>query len=410
MSRPRVERLALSDPDLYLQGVPYDYFRELRDHEPVAWHEDCGGYWVLTRYDDVVAANRDWRTYSNAQPVSSIEDPATPEEIEARQRIFVNQDPPRHDRLRKLVSPAFTPRAVRELTPMIERMCSSLVDRLLDGEVHDMVTIGEELAFQMVATLFGLPEADWPMVLDWTRRITNFQEPALNPDLASRHEASRDAVAYATELIASVRRDPAAHTGIVAALAASTIVDEQGNVDRLSDAELASFFGVTVTGGVETTAHTLAEAALAFAERPEIFDVIGATGACPPAYLEELLRWRGTVLNFRRTATVDHELQGVTVRAGDKVLLQFQSANRDERHFANPDVFDPTRTPNDHVAFGGGGPHFCLGAQLARLDLRLMFGELFGRVAELEVTSTPQRLRANQFAGWLHVPVRARAR
>lgn len=405
-----MEKLPLADPDLYLRGVPYDYFRWLRDHEPVSWHDDAGGYWAISRYDDVVLANRDWRTYSNARPVSSIEDPATPEEIESRQRIFVNQDPPRHDRLRKLVSPAFTPRAVRTLQPMIEQMCASLVDRLLDGEVHDMVTVGEELAFQMVATLFGLPEADWPMVLDWTRRITNFQEPELNPDLASRFEASRESLAYATELIASVRRNPDAHTGIVATLAASTITDEQGNVDRLSETELASFFGVTVTGGIETTAHTLAEAALAFAEDPSIFGHIGDTGECPPAYLEELLRWRGTVLNFRRTATRDHELHGVTIREGDKVLLQFQAANRDERHFPNPDVYDPARTPLDHVAFGGGGPHFCIGAQLARLDLRLMFGELFGRVARLELASEPQRLRANQFAGWLHMPVRATAR
>src|SRR5450631_1502499 len=138
-------KLPLTDPDLYRTGVPYEYFRWLRDHEPVSWHDesDGSGYWAISCYDDVVAANRNWRRYSNARPVSSIEDPAGPDEIVLRQRIFTNQDPPGHDRLRKLVSPAFTPGAVRRLLPVIEETCTTLVDRLLDGGPHDMVGIGE---------------------------------------------------------------------------------------------------------------------------------------------------------------------------------------------------------------------------------------------------------------------------
>jgi cholest-4-en-3-one 26-monooxygenase len=293
---------------------------------------------------------------------------------------------------------------------MIEQMCAVLVDRIVDGGAHDMVSIGEELAFQMVATLFGLPQADWPMVLDWTRRVTNFQDSELNPDMASRYQVSAASVAYAAELIADVRRHPESHTGIVAALAASELLDEEGNIDRLSDEELASFFGTTVTGGVETTAHALAEAVLASVEHPGLFDQIAELGECPPAYVEEMLRWRGPVVSFRRTATEDHDLGDAFIRADDKVLILFVSANRDERHFAHPEVFNPTRRPNDHVAFGGGGPHFCIGAQLARLDLRLMLGELFRRVQRFELAGEPVRLRANQFAGWRHLPVIARPR
>ena len=156
-----MERLDLVDPSLYLSGVPRDYLRWLRDHEPVAWHDepDGPGYWLLTRYDDVVAANRDWQRYSNALKGSSIEEARSEEELEVRRRIFVNQDPPDHTRHRKLVSHAFTPGHVKRMTPMIEATCARLVDELLDGEVHDVVTVAEELSFQMVATLFGVPEA-----------------------------------------------------------------------------------------------------------------------------------------------------------------------------------------------------------------------------------------------------------
>ena len=164
-----------------------------------------------------------------------------------------------------------------------------------------------------------------------------------------------------------------------------------------------------LVGGLSTTAHTMTEAVHAWLEDPAICaEWLG--GDCPANVVEELIRWRGPVLCFRRTATEDHELHGVTVHAGDKVLLSYASANRDERHFPDPDVFDAHRQPLDHVGFGGGGPHFCIGAQLARLDLRLVLSELFRRVGSFAPAGEPVRLRANQFAGWLHHPVRATAR
>jgi cholest-4-en-3-one 26-monooxygenase len=407
-----VNRLDLADPGLYLSGVPYEYFHWLRDHEPVAWHEerDGSGYWVITRYDDVVAANRDWRRYSNARRGAMIEDPASEDELAVRRMIFVNQDPPTHTRTRKLVSPAFTPGRVRVLTGRIEAMCSHLVDRLVVGEVVDFARIGEELSFQMVASMFGVPESDWPTILDWTLRITNFQEPELNPALTSRAQLQGAALSYARDLIAEVRLHPEAHGGIVSDLVRSEIARDDGGPDRLSDDELATFFLVVVVGGVGTTAHTLSEAMRAMSENPMIFRPFQEAGDCPAAVVEELIRWAGPVMNFRRTATEDHELRGARIRAGDKVLLSFSSANRDDRQFEHPDAFDAGRTPNDHVGFGGGGPHFCIGAQLARLDLRLMLREIFRRVDRVELVGEPVRLRSNQFAGWLHVPLRVSAR
>ena len=404
-----MERLDLVDPGLYLDGVPREYFAWLRDHEPVAWHDEADGpgYWVLSRYDDVVAANRDWERYSNALKGSSIEEARSAEELEVRRRIFVNQDPPDHTRHRKLVSHAFTPGHVKRMTPMIEQTCARLVDELLDGEVHDFVDVAEELSFQMVATLFGVPEADWPGLLEVTRQLADFQEPEVNPGLAPRPEVQKAMFEYGAGLVAEVRADPDAHRGVVVDLVQAELV-EDGEVHRLSDLELVAFFPAVLVGGLSTTAHAMTEAVHAWIEDPAIFEPWLGGDDCPPQVVEELLRWRGPVMSFRRTATVDHELRGQAIHAGDKVLLSYASANRDERHFPDPDRFDPARTPLDHVAFGGGGPHFCIGAQLARLDLRLVLTELFRRVGSFEAAGEPRRLRANQFAGWLHHPVVAR--
>jgi cholest-4-en-3-one 26-monooxygenase len=402
-----MERLDLVDPGLYVDGVPREYFRWLRDHEPVAWHDetDGPGYWLVTRYDDVVSANRDWERYSNALKGSSIEEARSAEELAVRRQIFVNQDPPDHTRHRKLVSHAFTPGHVKRLVPMIERTCARLVDRLLDGEVHDFVEVAEELSFQMVATLFGVPESDWPDLLGITRQLADFQDPEVNPDLAPRPEVQKAMFGYGAGLVADVRAHPAAHTGVIVDLVGAEL-EEHGEVHRLSDQELAAFFPAVLVGGLSTTAHTMTEAVNSWIELPAIFREWEGDD-CPPPVVEELIRWRGPVMSFRRTATGDHELGGASIQAGDKVLLSYASANRDERHFTDPDRFDPHRTPLDHLGFGGGGPHFCIGAQLARLDLRLVLSELFRTVARFEPAGEPQRLRANQFAGWLHYPVTA---
>ena len=405
-----MERLDLTDPDLYRSGVPREYFAWLRANEPVAWHDEADGpgYWLLSAYDDVVAANRDWDLYSNSLKGSSIEEARSDEELAMRRLIFVNQDPPDHTRHRRLVSSAFTPGHVKRLTPLIEQTCSRLVDRMLDGGVHDLVGIAEELSFQMVATLFGVPEADRPRLIEITRELADFQDPEVNPTLAPRPEVQMVMAEYGRELIASVRADPDAHSGVVVDLVNATL-EEDGEVHRLTDRELVAFFPAVLVGGLSTTAHSIVEFVNAWIEEPEIFDR-WAGGECPTQVVEELLRWRGPVMYFRRTATRDHELHGRQIRAGDKVLLAYVSANRDERHFDDPDRFDPDRTPLDHVAFGGGGPHFCIGAQLARLDLRIVFSEFLRRIDHFESAGEPVRLRANQFAGWLHLPVRAFAR
>jgi cholest-4-en-3-one 26-monooxygenase len=405
-----VDLLNLVDPDLYLEGVPREYFRWLRDNEPVAWHDepDGPGYWVMTRFDDVVAANRDWELYSNSLKGSSIEEARSDEELIARRRMFVNQDPPQHTRYRKLVSAAFTPGQIRRMVPLIEQTCTRLVDELVDGEVHDFVPVAEELSFQMVATLFGVPESDWPGLIEITRVMADFQDPEVNPGLAPRPEMQRDIANYALSLIEDVRKNPDRHLGVVADLAHAEIQDADGT-HRLSDAEIVGFFPAVLVGGLSTTAHSMTEMINSWVQSPEMFDPWRGI-ECPASFVEEFLRWRGPVMSFRRTATRDHELRGRQIAAGDKVILSYASANHDERHFPNPELFDPSRNVLDHVAFGGGGPHFCIGAQLARMDLKLVFSELLCRIGTVKSAGEPQRLRANQFAGWLHYPVQATPR
>jgi len=405
-----VDRLNLVDPDLYLEGVPREYFRWLRDNEPVAWHDepDGPGYWVMTRFDDVVAANRDWELYSNSLKGSSIEEARSDEELIVRRRMFVNQDPPQHTRYRKLVSAAFTPGQIRRMVPLIEQTCTRLVDELVDGEVHDFVPVAEELSFQMVATLFGVPESDWPGLIEITRVMADFQDPEVNPGLAPRPEMQRDIANYALSLIEDVRKNPDRHLGVVADLAHAEIQDADGT-HRLSDAEIVGFFPAVLVGGLSTTAHSMTEMINSWVQSPEMFDPWRGI-ECPASFVEEFLRWRGPVMSFRRTATRDHELRGRQIAAGDKVILSYASANHDERHFPNPELFDPSRNVLDHVAFGGGGPHFCIGAQLARMDLKLVFSELLCRIGTVKSAGEPQRLRANQFAGWLHYPVQATPR
>lgn len=404
-----MDRLDLVNPDLYLDGVPRDYFRWLRDNDPVAWHEEADGpgYWVLSRFDDVVAANRNWELYSNSFKGSSIEEARSEDELVARRRMFVNQDPPEHTRYRKLVSAAFTPGQIRRMVPLIEQTCSRLVDGMLASGEVDFVPVAEELSFQMVATLFGVPESDWPHLIEITRVMADFQDPEVNPGLAPRPEMQRDIANYAQDLIIKVRKDPEAHDGVVADLVRSEVTDDSGT-HVLTDAEIISFFPAVLVGGLSTTAHSMTEMIHSWVVEPGIFDSWRGE-ECPSSFVEEFLRWRGPVMAFRRTATEDHELHGQRISRGDKVLLSYASANHDDRHFADPELFDPGREHLDHVAFGGGGPHFCIGAQLARMDLKLVFSELLRRIGTVESSGSPQRLRANQFAGWLHYPVRVTA-
>ncbi|MGW5490800.1 cytochrome P450 [Streptomyces olivaceoviridis] len=385
------------DPRRYAAGVPHDDYRVLRDHHPVAWQEEpevlgwpAGpGFWAVTRHVDVVRVLKDAETYSSYAGATQIRDP-DPEDLPFIRRMMLNQDPPGHGRLRRLVSRAFTPGRVDRFAAVARERARTLLAGALeaaragDGTVDLVSAVTDEYALLNLADLLGVPESDRRLLLRWTQRVIGYQDPdeAGPPvlDGAGRPVNPRspamlaDMFAYAGQLAAYKRRYPA-----------DDIMTTLAHDAELAEAELEMFFFLLTVAGNDTVRAAAPGGLLALAEHPEAYEPLRAGKAAVPSAVDELLRWHPPVLTFRRTAVRDTELAGRPIRAGDKVVVFHASANRDERVFAAPDRLDLTRAPNPHVSFGDG-PHVCLGAHFARLQLRLLHEEV------LRVLPGPPRL------------------
>ncbi|MFF5532156.1 cytochrome P450 [Streptomyces cinerochromogenes] len=385
------------DPRRYAAGVPYDAYRVLRDHHPVAWQEEpevlgwpAGpGFWAVTRHADVVRVLKDAGTYSSYAGATQIRDP-DPEDLPFIRRMMLNQDPPAHGRLRRLVSRAFTPGRVDRFAEVARARARTLLAGALaaaregDGTVDLVAAVTDEYALLNLADLLGVPDSDRHLLLHWTQRVIGYQDPdeagppvrdgsgrLVNP----RSPAMlRDMFAYAGQLAAHKRRHPA-----------DDIMTTLAHEAELADAELEMFFFLLTVAGNDTVRSAAPGGLLALAEHPEAYELLHAGKAGVPPAVDELLRWHPPVLTFRRTAVRDTELAGRAVRAGDKVVVFHASANRDERVFTDPGRLDLARSPNPHVSFGDG-PHVCLGAHFARLQLRLLHEEV------LRVLPGPPRL------------------
>ncbi|MET9009822.1 cytochrome P450 [Streptomyces olivaceoviridis] len=385
------------DPRRYAAGVPHDDYRVLRDHHPVAWQEEpevlgwpAGpGFWAVTRHADVVRVLKDAETYSSYAGATQIRDP-DPEDLPFIRRMMLNQDPPGHGRLRRLVSRAFTPGRVDRFAAVARERARTLLAGALeaaragDGTVDLVSAVTDEYALLNLADLLGVPESDRRLLLRWTQRVIGYQDPdeAGPPvlDGAGRPVNPRspamlaDMFAYAGQLAAYKRRYPA-----------DDIMTTLAHDAELAEAELEMFFFLLTVAGNDTVRAAAPGGLLALAEHPEAYEPLRAGKAAVPSAVDELLRWHPPVLTFRRTAVRDTELAGRAIRAGDKVVVFHASANRDERVFAAPDRLDLTRAPNPYVSFGDG-PHVCLGAHFARLQLRLLHEEV------LRVLPGPPRL------------------
>ncbi|GAA3142534.1 cytochrome P450 [Streptomyces rameus] len=375
------------DPRRYATGVPYDDYRVLRDHHPVAWQEEpevlgwpAGpGFWAVTRHADVVRVLKDGGTYSSYVGATQIRDP-DPQDLPFIRRMMLNQDPPGHGRLRRLVSRAFTPGRVERFAAVARGRARTLLERALrearegDGTVDLVAAVTDEYALLNLADLLGVPQRDRRLLLHWTRRVIGYQDPdeagppvldGTGRPVDPRSPAMlRDMFAYARELTAFKRRYPA-----------DDILTTLGHDAELGDGELEMFFFLLTVAGNDTVRGAGPGGLLALAEHPGAYETLRAGKAVPASAVDELLRWHPPVLTFRRTAVRDTELAGRRIRAGDKVVVFHASANRDERVFAGPDRLDLTRSPNPHVSFGDG-PHVCLGAHFARLQLRLLHEEV----------------------------------
>jgi cholest-4-en-3-one 26-monooxygenase len=308
-------------------------------------------------------------------------------------------DPPLHTRYRRLVNKGFTPRMVRDLEESIHRSADAIIDQVIETGEADFVTqLSAELPLQVIAELLGVPQADRHKMFDWSNRMVGSEDPEYQLQAEMALNAAMELYAYAAELFGQKRIDP--HADLMSVL---TTVEVDG--ERLSELELELFFLLLTVAGNETTRNLMSGAMHSFFEYPEQWQRLLGDRSLLPGAAEEMLRFVSPVMNFRRTAMADTELSGTTIAARDKVVFFHVSANRDEDIFENPDSFDITRDPNPHIAFGGGGPHFCLGANLARMEIRVMFEHLLDRMPDIHRNGETQRLQSRFINGVKHLPV-----
>ncbi|MEU1270775.1 cytochrome P450 [Streptomyces sp. NPDC005799] len=403
------------DPRRYATGVPYDAYRVLRDHHPVAWQEEpevlgwpAGpGFWAVTRHADVVRVLKDSGAYSSRLGATQIRDP-DPADLPFIRRMMLNQDPPGHGRLRRLVSRAFTPGRVDRFTAVARERARTLLGEALrtaratDGTVDLVGAVTDDYALLNLSDLLGVPDSDRDLLLHWTRRVIGYQDPdeagpptldaAGKPVNPRSPAALADMFAYAQRLAAHKRRRPA-----------DDVMTTLAHEPELADAELEMFFFLLTVAGNDTVRSAAPGGLLTLAEHPEAYERLRAGKAELPVAVEELLRRHPPVLSFRRTAAQDTTLADRRIRAGDKVVVFHASANHDERVFTDPDRLDLARTPNPHVSFGDG-PHVCLGAHFARLQLRVLYAEALHALPVLRPAGPARRLVSNFINGIKSLP------
>ncbi|MET9606569.1 cytochrome P450 [Streptomyces sp. NPDC006512] len=402
------------DPRVYAEGIPHERYRLLRDRHPVAWQTEpeirgwpAGpGFWAVTRHADVVRVLRDHGTYSSWAGATQIRDP-DPADLPFLRSTMLNQDPPGHGRLRRLVARAFTPARVDAFAARTRDRARTLLaaarDRAEDGSTDLVSAVTDEYALLNLTDLLGVPPADRALLLEWTVRIIGYQdpddapEPVLGPDGTPLNPRSPallgEMFGYARELAAHKRAHPGEDV--------MTVLAQAG----LAPAELEMFFFLLTVAGNDTVRSAAPGGLLALARHPDAYRRLADGSAPPDRVVDELLRVHPPVLSFRRTAARDTVLAGTRIRAGDKVVVFHASANHDERAFADPDRLDPARTPNPHVSFGDG-PHVCLGAHFARLQLRTLYEEWRTALPAPELAGPPRRLVSNFINGITRLPLR----
>ncbi|HEV8573585.1 MAG TPA: cytochrome P450 [Dehalococcoidia bacterium] len=391
----------LFDPGNFVDGVPHHFFKLLRKEAPVYRHPEPGGpgFWALTKYDDIVTVSMDPATFSSEQMGTNIPDPPQ-DSLTFLRMIMLNMDPPKHTKYRRLVSKGFTPKIVLAMEPHVRKIANEIIDRVATRGECDFVTdIAAELPLQVILELMGVPVEDRHLVFDWSNRMIGFDDPDYQTSPEQGRAAATDMFMYANQL--AVDRKHAPRDDVI-----STLMRAEMHGEALTEGEFNAFFVLLSVAGNETTRNLTSGGMLALLEHPNQRDRLLAVPSMLPLAVEEMLRWVTPVIYFRRTVMRDTEIRGQKIREGDKVAMYYGSANRDEDVFPDGDVFDVSRNPNPHVTFGPGGSHFCLGASLARLEIRVMFEEMLRRLPDIELTGPVRRLRSNFIAGIKQMPVR----
>ncbi len=391
----------LYDPGAYVAGVPHGDFAWLRARAPVHYHPDpeAPGFWAVTRHADVVHVSRNPETFSSYARTCMLREPD--DQGLAQQRLMMlNLDPPEHTRLRGLVNRGFTPRMIARLEERVETVCASIVDRALEAGECDFVTeVAAELPLAVIAELMGVPQADRHDIFTWSNQMVGFDDPDYQTTPEVGEAAAAGILGYANELGASKRACPVGDI-------VSKLVSPDGEGNELSELEFGMFFVLLAVAGNETTRNAISGGMQALIEHPDQWARLRSDPGLLPTAADEIVRWVSPVMQFRRTATRDTSVGDQPVREGEKVVVFYPSANRDEEVFTDPHAFDIARSPNPHIGFGGGGPHFCLGSHLARLEIQVMFRCLTQRLEGMELTGEVRRLRSNFINGIKEMPVR----
>ena len=397
-----LEEIDLIDGRNFVAGVPHEWFRRLRAEAPVYWHPEKaahrGGFWTVTDYDDCVTVNRDWERFSSYKHSALFTD-MDDDQLAQQRMMMLNMDPTMHTRYRRLVNKGFTPKLVRDLEQQIVGYADGIIDAVSERGTADFVEeISAELPLLVIAELLGVPQEDRRKVFDWSNRMIGSDDPEYQVEGADPGEAAVAVFSYAEELAAARRLEP--RQDLV-----STLINAEVEGEKLDQLELDLFFMLLIVAGNETTRNLMSGAMAAFFDHPDQWEKLRQDRSLLPSAVEEMLRFVTPVMHFRRTVVADTELGGQALQEGDKIVFWHTSANRDESVFTDPDTFDIARSPNNHMAFGGGGPHFCLGANLARMEIMVMFDRLLDRIPDIRLDGEVQRLQSNFINGTKHIPV-----
>lgn len=400
MTKGRTVDIDLIEPEQWTRGVPHDQLAWLRSEAPVYWHETdepgMSGFWALTRHADVQAANRDIDRYSSERGGVFLH-----EQSQEQRDLFksiIETDRPEHTRLRRLINRGFTPRAITEFEASYRTAVRSILSSVVARGTFDWVTdVATLLPAFAISELLGVPVEDRPQVIEWTNIISGSTDPEFAQDADAPMHAAISLYTYGTQLAEQRRAEP--RDDIV------TTLITQVDGDALGAHEFEVFVLALAVAGNETTRTAMSQGMLALLDNPEQMTLLRSEPGLAGTTADEMIRWSTPIVYFRRTATCDIDLHEVTIKENDPVALYFMGANYDDTAFEDPFHFDVTRAPNPHVSFGGGGPHYCLGAHLAKCEIQVLLEELLAMTGSVSQAGDAVRLRSSWINGLKHLPV-----